>query len=131
MPQFPGYTSMPGFDNNTAGRISSSAVNIYGPNNADILTSEQYERRLLEVLVERTRNGHLSLLPAHAPLQSHAGLYLTYTRFRQIGLGEQLQEGITPSGDSLTMGTISGTLRQYGKVVFITDVGTSIMNYDI
>lgn len=131
MPQNTIYPGMSGvFANDTASAAMASMTQ-YGTNRDHIMASETYERRLLEVLIERTRDGHLSLLPAHPPIPTHSGLVLTYTRPNAIGQAERLQEGVTPAGDQITAGTISGTLYQYGKTVFITDVATTILNYDL
>lgn len=115
--------------NSTQGVLNRSQVG-HGKLNADLIKNTNYEKQLLATLVASNVTGHKDLLQSKS-INKHSGLSITFTRSDAIGTGERLDEGVTPAGDKFSQSTVSGTLHQYGKTIFTTDVAQDIMNYDI
>ncbi len=52
----------------------------------------------------------------------HGGKTVEFRKYDPLGYAAELEEGITPTGESLVVGKIEATLKQYGSYVPITDV---------
>lgn len=124
------YSGMNGIANNTQVNHLNNSKQVHGNDNAKLINDTQWEMTLLKTLTQYNRDSHTSLLEKKT-LNKNQGLFITYTRYDTIGTGRRLAEGITPPGDYLTGGTITGTLYQYGHTIYMTDVSPSVLNFDI
>lgn len=55
-------------------------------------------------------------------IPEHGGKTVEFRKYDPLGYANELEEGITPTGESLVVGKIEATLKQYGSYVPITDV---------
>lgn len=119
---------------NTRANSSSGFINrstdFHGKNNANLIKETNYADDILNKMLTAKYNGHKNLLTPQS-IDVHSGLSMTYTREDAIGEGHLLLDGVTPPGGEYSASTISGTLRQYGKVMYVTDIARTILRYDI
>ncbi|KAJ3634494.1 hypothetical protein Zmor_016425 [Zophobas morio] len=108
------------FNNSSTGFIDNSVAQ-HGEDAKRLLKDTIYAEQMLDMLVDKQDEGHAQLL-TKVDLSSNQGFQITYTREDPIGNATELLEGITPAGEYYTANTITGTLKQYGKVMYATDI---------
>jgi N4-gp56 family major capsid protein len=120
---------MSGLGNNTSDGFIENSIRVNGDEAAKLRKETNYADGFLEMLIKTAGEGHAQFL-RKVPLVKGT-MNITFTRIDPISEGTELLEGKTPAGDEITATTVTGTLRQYGKIMYSTDRAAVVNRIDI
>ena len=91
---------------------------------------ENYIQEEVEPLARRQLVAYQFGKPLH--LDTNRGVTYTATRFERLPLPfAQLQEGVAPAGEAVTLAQVSATAQQWGDSVIVTDVANLTIKHPI
>jgi len=91
---------------------------------------ENYIQEEVEPLARRQLVAYQFGKPLH--LDTNRGVTYTATRFERLPLPfAQLQEGVAPVGEAVTLAQVSATAQQWGDSVIVTDVANLTIKHPI
>lgn len=91
---------------------------------------ENYIQEEVEPLARRQLVAYQFGKPLH--LDTNRGVTYTATRFERIPLPfAQLQEGVAPVGEAITLAQVTATAQQWGDSVIVTDVANLTIKHPI